>query len=647
MKRANLFAALGFFLLCGFFAGGALEALDFSIRPQAFALFPLGEDSRANFNTGGGGGLILDFDFAGLIPNPIGLGYALGAEAGFGIAPIRGGGESLKMAEAALGAGLFFFPVPRLLTRLDGAFGLYQGMRGEKGNASVWWRAGLEAGFRFSPTFTLSAVGGYRLYNDKFRDDPMYSGVYAGLSARIVLSTNSSYSGVSIETIQEEPVFPIYLSLYQSSPAARLRITNNEAAEIRRVRLSFRAGDYTSSEFDCGTLDYIPKQGKAEIPLVADFSSELLNFNENGRILGEIRIRYEFLGAERETIRSAVVQVYNRNSFRWIDPAGLAVFVSPTVPEVLEFAKYITGLSRSHLRTGLNRNMQFAISLYEGLTAAGIRYSAETETPYRKFHLDSSLPDTVQFPFQTLAYRSGDMDDLGILYAAVLEASGIKTAFIPLEDEFVVAFSPGIREEQAGTYFNGDDGLLFIDGEVWIPVGLSSFNNGFIISWDTAAARVQDAIEKGEAVDLCILQDAWAVYPPVSLPPQRVQFSQPDETTVVRGADTNINRYIEREFEPKISELVNLIEKEGASGNRYNQLGLLYLRSGKMSEAVDNYRRAAEMNYLAAMINLANIAIREKDWEEAGRWYEQILAIDPEHQSLENLRQRIAAGREE
>ncbi|MDR1046560.1 MAG: hypothetical protein LBL64_02190 [Treponema sp.] len=133
------------------------------------------------------------------------------------------------------------------------------------------------------------------------------SGIYTGLTAQIVLETKSSRDGIGLEVVQDDGVYPLFLSLYQENPAATLVIRNDESAEIRNVRVSFRAGSYTVSEFPCGALAVIGKRRSAELPLYADFAPAILGFTEDGRILGEVLIRYTLLGKEREAVRSAVV----------------------------------------------------------------------------------------------------------------------------------------------------------------------------------------------------------------------------------------------------------------------------------------------------------------------------------------------------
>jgi tetratricopeptide (TPR) repeat protein len=490
-------------------------------------------------------------------------------------------------------------------------------------------------GFRFTPNFILSADGGYKQYTG----NSGINGLYAGLALQINFETNAGDNGVDLTVVQETPVYPLFLALYQENPAAALRLRNLESAEIRNVRLSFRAGEFTSSEFNCGIVPLIPRGRTVEFPLYADFAPALLNVTENGRILGEVVIRYSFLGAERELIRSAALDVYNRGIFPSGDWTGLAAFVSPLAPEVLEFSKYITGLARTKRRTGLNGNLQFAVYLFHGLLENRIRMSGQ-ESALRQGPAQSE----VQYPFQTIAYRTGSLLDVGLLYAGTLEAAGIRAAIIPrpgtgqslqAEPDFIIAFSLGITEAAAAGQFNGLDSLLIIDDEVWLPLSMGKFNDGFMESWKAGAQRLSAVFSIGENINFIVLEDAWSVYPPAPLPAQGIRINLPEQGAVNTAAAAALAAYIQQEIQPKIAAVQGRIRDPAGQqaapqfAALYNQLGNLQVRAGNNGEAKDAFERAAGMGSVSAMINRGNIALLEKSYTQAEQWFAQALAADP------------------
>ena len=128
-----------------------LTGLDFNLRPKGFVSLPLGAGNEAasgsaRYSTGGGAELGFEVDLATIWPNPLGLGYNLGLEGGMQISPMLGDDPS-NVSYYTFGgaAGLYFFPLSRLFTRIDGAVGAYlsardTGSSSGRSPAGLFWR---------------------------------------------------------------------------------------------------------------------------------------------------------------------------------------------------------------------------------------------------------------------------------------------------------------------------------------------------------------------------------------------------------------------------------------------------------------------------------------------------------------------------
>jgi hypothetical protein len=361
---------------------------------------------------------------------------------------------------------------------------------------------------------------------------------------------------------------------------------------ISRFSLCLPVGGRSS-----GAISVLGKGRSARLPLYADFSGDILQFTDSGRILGELVIRYSFLGKEREAAASASVMVRERGAFPPGDYASLAAFVSPTAPEVLEFAKNVTGIARNERRTGLNGNMQTAVWLFEGLRSFGPTVKEDGV-------------ETAQFPAQTLAYKTGTARDWALLYAACLEASGIGAALVPLDATegggFITAVNLGITEAQAATLFDGLGRLLVIDDTVWLPVSAGALNDGFARAWGEAAEKLAAAVEVEAAVKVIILAGAWAAYPSAPFPALGVRIAQADITALRAGAGAALSAYIADDIQPLIAA-TNAQIRQAAAGALYNRLGLLYVRAGNTAAAWTAFQRAVDMGYQAAKQNLDNL----------------------------------------
>lgn len=608
MKRNIICALLGLFLApCCF-------ALELGLRPAGFAFFP---SDGGYYETGGGARLGLEADLSTLVSNPLGLGYTLGLEAGYHNVPLaRGADETLRLYPLGGVLGLVYYPLSRLALRAEGVFGIYQGLTSSHSSSSWWARFGGGMGFRFTPSLTAAAGAGYGLYRNKNGGD-LLSGFYLGLTMQFSFSVNtggSAAGGLEIEVIQDNAVYPLLFPLYRSNEAARIRLVNRENAEIRGVRVSFRAGKYTASEFPCGETAFIARGRPEEFPLYADFSPEILGFTEEGRVAGELVIRYEFLGRERETVRGVSVLVHHRNVFPAGDTAALAAFISPLAPEVLEYSKYMAGMARSRRRPGINTNMQTGIYLFEGLAAGGIAPA------------QNAAQGEAQYPAQTLAYRSGAIRDIGLLYAASLEAAGIKAALMPFEDDFIVAFSLGIPGAAAENFFLDPESFLVYEDEAFLPLSMAALNRGFAESRRDALKRITETFAAEEAADFVPLEEAWALYPPALLPPSGARGIRPQEKTVTGAADEALGRYVTEDILPLISAAAG---KSAPAAREMNRLGTLYLCAGKIPEAKGLYERAAATGSAAGMANRGNLALLENDFSAAERWFREALAIQP------------------
>jgi tetratricopeptide (TPR) repeat protein len=613
-------------------------AQDFSLRPRVFGLFPVGGRSPERYKTGVGGDITVDFDISSVVARSPGLGYTGGIEGGYGMAPINdGGGNNLSFISGAGNLSLYWYPLSRLMLRADGALGVFRAGDGRmNAPARLFWRIGAEAGFRFNPSFTVSLNGGFRSYSDAYQNIPLVSGLYAGITAQINLERESGAGNIAVEIIQERPVFPVFHSLYRTNPAAVLRVRNSESAEIRNVRVSFRAGRYTSSEFVCGMADMIGKRKTRDFYLYADFSPGILNFTENSRVHGEAVIRYTLLGKEKEAVLSAAVEVYNRNAFPPEDKTGLAAFVSPNSPEILEYSKYLIGMARPGERTGMNRNMWYGIWLFEGIRAGKFALGEKAD------YSGGGGFEEFQFPAQTLAYRSGSSAELGLLYAGALEAAGISAAFIPLDDDFIVAACLKISPSMADLLFNGLDMLLVTGEEVWLPLSMKGEN--YTAAWTRGVERIRKIEKSEEGADFVILEETWAVYPPAELPSWETRVARADESGLRLAAGSAVDQYVKMALLPQESKLRREIAAMPSS-DLYNRLGIILASSGNFGEAKESYEQAAYMGSVSAMSNRAAVAFLEKDYAGAEQWFREVLSRQPEDgRALSGLR-RIEESR--
>ena len=615
---------LSIFLILTIMASAA--AVDFTLRLNPGLTIPLKEHYKPAFNMAAQGDLLL---FETL---------SLGGEGNFLYEKPEGDAEPITFLYGGLGLGLSHNIFSRFYAGIGGAAGFYQlsFMNGtEKITSSdLYWRAYGELGFRFNPSVTLSLNGGYNSFLTTKGFDSLFTGEtstmlagpVAGLSLKFNFSTKKSAKNACYASIrQDTEIYPLFMQLYKNDPVASVILTNGESAEIKNVTVSFTAGKYTSSALKTEPLPIIKKMRSISVDLPVDFSSDLLTFAENGMISGNLIIEYELLGQKKTSIQGVSLKVSNRNSYMWGDNESLAAYISPDTPEVLEYAKYVAGIARNHLYSGMNRNLQFAGTMFDALIASGIEYSGDQTTPYTSYHLGDQS-DYIQYPLQTMDFSSGDLDELGILYASCLESVGIGTAFIPMENDFLVLVDTSLSPTSAANHFADPDSLVITDQTVYFALSMAEFGKGFNKSRQKGAQLVKKILTDEDAeYDFIETHYAWINYPPAIYTGYGDVLARPVQSAVETIFQSVVDDYIS-------SDLSTVINRAKAAGDT-NKLGLAYVRAGKYAEAKAEFSKGAAKGSVSAMNNLGNIYMLEKNYSAAEKQYKNILSIEPENKA--------------
>ncbi len=468
MKRKVLLC-----IIISLLAAGQIDGIDFAFRLMPEVTVPL-FDAAGYYTPGGGVTLSADVELFGFL--------APFLEAGFRAEPTRNTGKSLLLASGGAGLGFFAYPIPRLKVRFAAAGGPYYGSYGKPQNLDYYWKACAEAGYRFSPGFTLSAGAQFSQY--LYREGILHSGVSLGVILDVSMALfGARESGVVIEGSQSEPIFPLLYTSYEGTPVGKVRITNTEQAEIRNVEVSFLAGKYSSVPRMCARFPMIPRGETVEAPLHATLNEQVLSLTENTKVQAELIVTYSLLDTRVEVRKAQTIRFNHRNAATWRDDRMAAAFVSPNDSAVLGHSKYIAGLIRDRIRPGIDANLQYGMGFFESLRLSGITCAPDPNTPYSRYHADKEVTDYLQFPYQTLAYKSGDSDDLCILYAAALESTGIQTAFIPLADDFCMAFALQMAEPEARATFTDPAAFIYREDRAWLPLQVSLIREGFMAAW--------------------------------------------------------------------------------------------------------------------------------------------------------------------
>lgn len=637
------------FMVFIMFFAHTTSAADFSFRFTPEINIPLNKNDT----------IAVDQTYGGIINADINLFNFLtvGPELSFHLFKTDFTDDFAAIFGTGVSTGLFYAPFSRIMLSANGSVGMYFGNYefGKSGADStvnnddkktflmnnIYYRGFLDLSFRINPNFTLGLESGYTdfLFD---KNQSLFSGLQFGITSKITIETKKYHNKMELDLLQEENIYPLFASSYKKHPFAYVYLTNHNNAEIRNVRIYFKADKYTSSAFVCKEVKKLQKNKTVEIPLKADFSTELFQFSENGQFPGQVIIEYSLLGKKYTEIKEVVISTYNRNTFNWRNQDGIVALISPNDMDALELSKTIIGITRDDTHLGINQNLEYSMALFESLNSMGIIYERDLQTPYNVYHYLEDV-DYIQFPFQTLTYKSGDCDDLAVLYASMLSSVGINSAILFTEDDVICGIDLKISGSAATKQFSSIDKLININDVLYLPVSMKNIREGYYGSWNTAL----DEINASEDLLVTIISEAWESFTPIGLSEKAV-YSLPDEADLKRRISNSFNKYRKNEILPVGNNLLKIYKKDPSEANS-NAVGMAYLRLGNYEQALLWFEKGAEKNNVAAMANMGQIYLNRNEYSNAKKYFEKVLAINPGHagalQGMERLKnQKIGLG---
>ena len=219
--------------------------------------------------------------------------------------------------------------------------------------SGTYWRGFGEGGFRFTPSFVLSATGGYE--NFSIDGSSFIKSPFVGLSAKFNFSTNKSSSSgdnfwvsfeqdfyafpelkfgvfagfskfnyspedfakridvglsikysfskgifaknvVEIDESETDPIFPVFYSYYNENPFGSLVLFNGEENKITDVTVSVLVGEYMPNPKICASFEKIEQNEVFTAPLTAFLNETILESLLSHKTEGKIIVSYRSLG---------------------------------------------------------------------------------------------------------------------------------------------------------------------------------------------------------------------------------------------------------------------------------------------------------------------------------------------------------------
>lgn len=531
---------------------------------------------------------------------------------------------SLNSFGAAALAGLRWSPLRFLSLGVSGSGGLALGLLDEANALTPYAKADAGATLYLSPSFRLDLGASYL---HQFADsEALYQGLSISVGAGINFSQLDRRGRMDLRELQVQPIFPVFYKYYDDHSLGAITVRNGEGGQIRDVIVSIFIPQYMDAPRECARIPSMARGKEEKVELYALFTKEILGLLEPTKAQAQISVSYEYSGAIKTVSMSASVTINHRNASSWDDDRKAASFVTLNDPAVLRMAKSTAGTARASGYQSMDTNLRQAVGLLEQLRLYGLSYVPDPRVPYSRSSTRESEVDYLQFPAQTLDYRSGDCDDISILYASLLEASGVESAFITVPGHIFVAFALSMDASQARSFFTNYGDLIEQGGRVWMPVEVTLVSDGFVKAWTTGARQWREAKDQAR---LYPVHEAWELYEPVAMIGSEASVTLPKPEDLLARYKTSMDAIITREMDSALKAAQSAIQGSKDSLG-YNKLGLVYARYGYLDLAEQQFRASLKIREsAAAYLNLGNVLLLKGEPKAALSSYQSANKLSP------------------
>jgi len=622
---------------------GSLAAQTFLLGASPAFSYPLEPSGIYRLEAGGSVDLLVAPDSSARIEGVARFGYGgLILDQGLGLVSVAK--LEAGLAFPFLGSGIFRLG-PILLA---GGYGAFRSGYNALFNPMV--SLGLRADFHLGNT-RLSLEPGADLLIAKENGEPGFFFASAGvrLSIAFAPAAGNHRPLLRIQDPDFDPLFPTIYKYYASHGIGKVSIVNGEWQSITNVEVTFFVPSYMDGPQTIATVAAIKPGKHLELPVMALLKNSVLGITETDTAQARVHVKY-VLGKDTFSIEwDGTIRIEGRNAIVWDDDRKAAAFVTARDPTILKLARNtVAGMPSLPLAIP-SLNFRSAAILFQALEAYGLRYVVDPKGSYATMKGKAESVDYLQYPVETLTYRTGDCDDLTTLYLAMLESVGIETAFITVPGHIYAAFALDASPAAAKNSFSDLDKLVFAGERVWVPIETTSLGKGFAEAWTTGAREWREA-ERQHTAALVPVHEAWQVYEPSfisSTEKADVVSKFPDPSKVAAGYSNTMKDLSNRELAALVAQVTGGKAVSKLSPQAKNQLGTVYARYGQMDKAEPLFKDAANAGYDLALCNLGNVLFLRKDWSGAADYYGKALSRMPDNvaAALGKARALFEAGR--
>jgi tetratricopeptide (TPR) repeat protein len=447
---------------------------------------------------------------------------------------------------------------------------------------------------------------------------------YADKKRSLEFSNNAPQ--VALENLRLAPVFSAAYKQYADKPVGSIDIKNVSGTSYGNLTVSFQIKGYMDFPTQ-QTIVSLPANSSQTIPLKASFNNKILEIDEDTGVQVEVKLTYTREGQSDSSSVTNPMTIYGKNAIVWTNPNMVGSFVTPKDDTLRDFVRQL--INEYKPQPGpLNAQVVSAMTLFNALSAYGIRYVIDPSNPFSS--LKSDQVDYVQFGRETLRLKSGDCDDLSVLLSASLENLGVETAFLDVPGHVFMMFNTNLEAKNSSLISAQDDLVVLYNGTVWVPVEATMITTSFAEAW-AEGARKYYQYQKQDKLKAIPLKQAWQDFQPVTLAPSSYELKLPDPDRVRDLIAREQKILLEKSLERVVESYRAIIASDPENENAYMQIAIIYAKYGLYENADAELDKILQKNQnsSAAYNNRGNIYFGRGDLERAQEAYAHAERLDP------------------
>ena len=428
---------------------------------------------------------------------------------------------------------------------------------------------------------------------------------------------------LKFQNLQVDPLYAAMRSYYAANPIGTIQITNTEKKAVTNLEILFFQPGFMDSSTQSASIEELAPGESADVEIFALFNDQVFTTEGTTPLTAEIITEYSYGGRPVRQTQPISYDLYDKSAMQWDDDRKVASFITPADSALSNYTSFINQSTRENTLDAFNTPLQKAIKVYKALDVIGLTYQIDPITPFSSVQENQTSVDSVSLPRKTLKTTTGDCDDITVLYDSLLEVMGIETGFITVPGHIYSVFNTGISSRNHDLLHPDEDMMIYLDGEIWIPVEITMIGKtGFLEAWQDGADEWHNYDNNPNARGFYKTRESHQLYRPVALRETDLGLQYGSASEIARGYDRELNRLVDLVLEDQ-----SRIAEESGETRDYNRLGITAAKLERYDLAERAFRKALnqDSNYLRARVNLGNILYLKDQYGPALAVYENAI----------------------